>query len=333
MKKIFLFCAIVALMLSYSCTHQQQPQQAVAAENEPTPVEQHGALSVQGRYIVDSKGEKVQLRGVSFGWHNWWHRFFNEAAVTKMAKEWKASVVRCSIGLDLDDNCYDKNPELAYATVDSMVNAAVKNGIYIIVDFHSHKNNLPLAKEFFGVVSKKYGNIPNIIYEIWNEPLEVEWAETKAYSEELIPVIRANAPDAIVIVPTPRWDQEVDKAADDPITKFGNLVYSLHHYSATHKEYLLDKVRYAVGKGLPLFISESGGMLHTGDGILDMDSWETWLDFARENSISWVAWSISDKKETCSMLVPGTPADGSQWTEECIKPWGVLVRHYLQTGR
>ena len=209
MKKIFLFCAIVALMLSYSCTHQQQPQQAVAAGNEPTPVEQHGALSVQGRYIVDSKGEKVQLRGVSFGWHNWWHRFFNEAAVTKMAKEWKASVVRCSIGLDLDDNCYDKNPELAYATVDSMVNAAVKNGIYIIVDFHSHKNNLPLAKEFFGVVSKKYGNIPNIIYEIWNEPLEVEWAETKAYSEELIPVIRANAPDAIVIVPTPRWDQTI----------------------------------------------------------------------------------------------------------------------------
>ena len=176
-------------------------------------------MSVQGRYMVDSNGERVQLRGVSFGWHNWWHRYFNEAAVTKMAKEWRATVVRCSIGLNLDDNCYDKNPQLAYATVDSMVNAAVKNGIYVIVDFHSHENNLPLAKEFFGVVSKKYGNIPNIIYEIWNEPLEVEWAETKAYSEKLIPVIRENAPDAIVIVPTPRWDQDVDKAADDPITK------------------------------------------------------------------------------------------------------------------
>ena len=170
-------------------------------------------------------------------------------------------------------------------------------------------------------------------YEIWNEPLEVEWAETKAYSEELIPVIRENAPDAIVIVPTPRWDQDVDKAADDPITKFDNIVYSLHYYAATHQDYNRDKALYAINKGLPLFFSETGGMVHTGDGVLDMDSWDKWLAIAKENSISWVAWSVSDKVETCSMLQPGTPADGSQWTEEYIKPWGVLVRHYLQTER
>ena len=331
MKRLFQLCAIVALFGMISCTSQSS--EPTASQQEPTPVEKHGALSVQGQYMVDSNGQRVQLRGVSFGWHNWWHRYFNEAAVTKVAKEWGATVVRCSIGLNLDDNCYDKNPELAYATVDSMVNAAVKNGIYIIVDFHSHENNLPLAKEFFFFFSKKYGNIPNIIYEIWNEPLEVEWAETKAYSEELIPVIRENAPDAIVIVPTPRWDQEVDKAADDPITKFGNLVYSLHYYAATHQDYNRDKALYAIGKGLPLFFSETGGMVHTGDGVLDMDSWDKWLDIAKENSISWIAWSISDKDETCSMLQPGTPADGSQWTEANLKPWGVLVRHYLQTER
>ncbi len=332
MKRIFQLCAIVALFGMISCSSQSNGEQ-VPEQKEPTPVERHGALSVQGRYMVDSNGERVQLRGVSFGWHNWWHRYFNEAAVTKMAKEWRATVVRCSIGLNLDDNCYDKNPQLAYATVDSMVNAAVKNGIYVIVDFHSHENNLPLAKEFFGVVSKKYGNIPNIIYEIWNEPLEVEWAETKAYSEELIPVIRENAPDAIVIVPTPRWDQDVDKAADDPITKFDNIVYSLHYYAATHQDYNRDKALYAINKGLPLLFSETGGMVHTGDGVLDMDSWDKWLAIAKENSISWIAWSVSDKVETCSMLQPGTPADGSQWTEEYIKPWGVLVRHYLQTER
>ena len=332
MKRIFQLCAIVTLFGMISCSSQSNGGQ-VAEQKEPTPVERHGALSVQGRYMVDSNGERVQLRGVRFGWHTWWHSYFNVAAVTKMGKEWRATVVRCSIGLNLDDNCYDKNPQLAYATVDSMVNAAVKNGIYVIVDFHSHENNQPLAKEFFGVVSKKYGNIPNIIYEIWNEPLEVEWAETKAYSEELIPVIRENAPDAIVIVPTPRWDQDVDKAADDPITKFDNIVYSLHYYAATHQDYNRDKALYAINKGLPLFFSETGGMVHTGDGVLDMDSWDKWLAIAKENSISWVAWSVSDKVETCSMLQPGTPADGSQWTEENIKPWGVLVRHYLQTER
>lgn len=306
---------------------------SMSAKDGETPVERHGELSVNGRYIVDCHGEKVQLRGVSFGWHNWWYRFFNESSVTRVAKDWKATVVRCSIGLNLEDNTYEQNPGLAYATVDYMVEAAVKNGVYLIIDFHSHLNNLPLAKVFFKEVTEKYGHLPNIIYEIWNEPLEVEWAETKAYSEELLPIIRKNAPKAIVIIPTPRWDQEIDKAADDPITGYDNLVYAVHYYAATHKDFYRDKVRYAIGKNLPVFFSETGGMVHTGDGVLDMDSWEAWLKLADENHISWIAWSISDKKETCSMLVPNAPSNGMEWKESDIKPWGVLVRHYLQMAQ
>ncbi|MGN0213630.1 MAG: glycoside hydrolase family 5 protein [Muribaculaceae bacterium] len=297
------------------------------------PVERHGALHVIGRYVVDSQGSKVQLRGVSFGWHNWWHRYFNEGSVDKVANEWGASIVRCSIGLNLDDQCYDVNRQLAYATVDSMVNAAVKHGIYVLIDFHSHKNNLPLAKEFFGVVTKKYGKLPNVLYEIWNEPEEVQWQEIKDYANELIPIIRRNAPNQIIIVPTPKWDQLVDLAADDPLTGFNNIVYSVHYYSATHKDWNREKVLYAINKGLPVFFAETGGMVHTGDGVFDMDSWEEWLKIARDNSISWIAWSVSDKVESCSMLVPGAPANGREWQECHLKPWAVLVRHYLQIAK
>ncbi|MGM9804104.1 MAG: glycoside hydrolase family 5 protein [Muribaculaceae bacterium] len=318
MKSLRIISVVVAVMA------------AVMVSSAATPVERHGALRVEGRYIVDSHGNKVQLRGVSFGWHNWWHRYFNEGSVGKVAGEWGATIVRCSIGLNLDNQCYDVNRELAYATVDSMVNAAVKHGIYVLVDFHSHKNNLPLAKEFFSVVTRKYGKLPNVLYEIWNEPEEIQWQEIKDYANELIPIIRRNAPNQIVIVPTPKWDQLVDLAADDPLTGFSNIVYSVHYYSATHKEWNREKVQYAINKGLPVFFAETGGMLHTGDGVFDMDSWEEWLRMARENSISWIAWSVSDKVESCSMLVPGAPADGRLWQEQHLKPWAVLVRHYLQ---
>lgn len=295
-----------------------------------TPVQQHGALEVKGQYLVDQHNNKVQLRGVSFGWHNWWHRYFNEGAVARVAQEWKATIVRCSIGLNLDDNSYDKNPDLAYATVDSMVNAAVQHGIYVLIDFHSHKNKLKLAKEFFSVVTKKYGKLPNVLFEIWNEPEEVQWSEIKDYANALIPVIRKNAPNSIIIVPTPKWDQLVDLAADDPITGFSNIMYSVHYYSATHTDWNRQKVLYAINKGLPIFFSETGGMVHTGDGVFDMQSWEEWLKIAREHSISWIAWSISDKVESCSMLTPGTPANGREWKECNLQPWAVLVRHYLQ---
>ncbi|MGN0230310.1 MAG: glycoside hydrolase family 5 protein [Muribaculaceae bacterium] len=301
------------------------------ATSSVSAVERHGELKVDGKYIVDCHGDKVQLRGVSFGWHNWWHRYFNEGSVDKVANEWGATIVRCSIGLNLDDQCYDKNRHLAYATVDSMVNAAVKHGVYVLVDFHSHKNNLALAKEFFEAVTKKYGNVPNVLYEIWNEPEEIPWQEIKDYANEIIPLIRRNAPKSIIIVPTPKWDQLVDLAADAPLTGYSNIVYSVHYYSATHKDWNREKVIYAINKGLPVFFAETGGMLHTGDGVFDMDSWEEWLKIARENSISWIAWSISDKVESCSMLVPGAPANGREWKESHLKPWAVLVRHYLQS--
>lgn len=156
-------------------------------------------------------------------------------------------------------------------------------------------------------MTKKYGHLPNVLYEIWNEPTEVPWQETKEYSEALIPLIRANAPESVIIVPTPRWDQEVDKAADDPITKFDNLMYSLHYYAATHKDHFRDKAKYALSKGLPIFMSECAAMEHTGDGVIDPASWDEWMQLADENGISWICWSLSDKVETCSMLRPAHP--------------------------
>ncbi len=151
-----------------------------------TPVEKHGQLTVNKTHLTDCHGQPVQLRGVSMGWHNLWPRFYNRSTVATLAKDWKVDIVRCSIGVSLDSLCYDKNPELTYNCVDSIVQGAVENGVYVLVDFHSHPNNLELAKTFFNHVTEKYGKLPNLLLEIWNEPMEVEWAETKAYAEKLI---------------------------------------------------------------------------------------------------------------------------------------------------
>ncbi|MDE6459102.1 MAG: glycoside hydrolase family 5 protein, partial [Muribaculum sp.] len=206
---VILFASLLPLV---ACGGKSET--SVAEENEPTLVERHGQLKVNGSRIVDQNGDSIQLRGVSFGWHNMWPRFYNRSSVNEIANNWGADIVRASIGLDLDENTFDKKPEMGYALVDSIVQGAVDNGIYVLIDFHSHENNLPLAKEFFATVSEKYGKLPNVLYEIWNEPLEVSWKETKDYAEEILPIIRKNAPEAIVIVPTPRWDQNVHEAAE-----------------------------------------------------------------------------------------------------------------------
>ena len=105
-------------------------------------------------------------------------------------------------------------------------------------------------------------------------------------------------------------------------------MYTVHFYAATHKQYLRDRTEEAVKSGLPVFISECGGCEASGNGELSETEWNNWVELMNRLKISWAAWSLSDKDETCSMLLPRAKATGN-WTNDLIKPWGKLVRNTL----
>ena len=130
------------------------------------------------------------------------------------------------------------------------------------------------------------------------------------------------------MVGTPRWSQNVDDAANDPILGYENLMYTLHFYAGTHKEWLREKGDYALSKGLALFVTECGGMNADGQGPIDVESTEAWIEWMDENDISYAFWSISDKEETCSMLLPSAPSEGP-WADADLRPWGRFVKEQL----
>lgn len=301
---------------------------AVSCNTSKTVVEKNGPLSVEGTYLVNCKGEKIILQGVSFGWHNAHSRFYNAGAVKTLATEWNVRVVRASLGLEPFGD-YIRNPKRGMDCVTAVVDAAIDEGVYVIIDWHSHKIWKEEAKAFFDTMSEKYAGVPNVIYEIFNEPVEQSWEEVKAYSEEVIGVIRSNDPDALILVGCPHWDQDIRLVADNPIEGCGNIMYTLHFYAATHKQYLRDEGSYAISKGIPIFVSECGGMVADGNGALDYDEWNAWQTWMEDNGISWLAWSLSDKDETCSMLTPAASSPGP-WSEEAVKEWGKLVRKTIQ---
>jgi endoglucanase len=293
------------------------------------PVRKYGQLKVVGTKLVDAKGNPVSLHGMSFGWHNFWPRFYSAGAVEWLSKDWNCTVMRAAMGVEPPKG-YIQDSLGSLAAIKSVVDASIKANIYVIIDWHSHNIRLKEAKIFFAEMAKLYGKYPHVIYEIFNEPDKETWPEVKAYSEELISTIRAIDPDNIILIGSPAWDQSIHLPAADPIKGFDNLMYTVHFYAATHKQWLRDRTDDALRKGLPIFISESAGMEATGDGPINYAEWKEWINWMDEKGLSWIAWSVSDKNETCSVLNPTASSNG-KWKNTDIKESGKLVREYLRS--
>lgn len=292
-------------------------------------VKHHGQLQVVGTELVDKNGEAVVLRGMSFGWHSFWPRFYNERAVNWLKKDFKCNVVRAAMGIEIGDRPYIKEPVFSKEKIEAVVNGAIKSGIYVIIDWHSHNINLKESKEFFAEISKKYGKYPNVIYEVYNEPDYETWEEVKSYSEEVIKVIRENDPDNIILVGCPHWDQDIHLPAANPIKGYNNLMYTMHFYAGTHGKWLRDRTDEAIKSGLPVFVSESAGMEATGDGPLNYLAWQEYIDWMEARKLSWITWSVSDKEESCSILKQSANSEGS-WREDDLKESGIKVRELLR---
>nr|BAF57458.1 putative glycosyl hydrolase family5 [uncultured symbiotic protist of Cryptocercus punctulatus] len=291
------------------------------------PVDVYGKLKVSGNKIVGSNGAPAVLHGVSLAWHNWWSQFYTASNVAYLASEWKVSLLRAAIGVE-PEGAYLDDPDLGDKSATTVADAAIKAGIYVILDFHQHKINQDAAVKFFTKFAQKYSGVPNVIYELFNEPESATWPEVKAYAEVVIKVIHSFDPDALILVGCPQWDQKIEEPADSPITGYSNIAYTLHFYAGTHTQWLRDSGHNAINKGIAVFASEIGGMDASGDGPIATSEWNLWISWLKAHDISWAAWSISNKQETCSMVLPTSSAN-SPWGDNQLNEWGRLVRDLL----
>ena len=285
-------------------------------------------LSTRGNQVLVG-GEPGSVAGASLFWSNsgWGQeRFYNAQAVAWLKADWKAGLVRAAMGVDAAGGY------LADATnrqrVVTVVEAAIANDMYVIIDWHSHhaERHRDQAVAFFQDMARTYGRHDNVIYEIYNEPLEVSWHDTlKPYAEAVIAAIRAIDPDNLIVVGTPHWSQDVDVAAADPITGYANIAYSLHFYAGTHGQPLRDKAQAALDKGLPLFVTEWGAVNADGDGAVAERETAAWIAFLKAHRISAANWSISDKAEGAAALVPGARATGG-WSAAELTASGARAR-------
>jgi len=291
------------------------------------PVEKHGQLHVEGTNIIDRHGQKVALKGISLGWHNWWPQYYNPSVVEYLSRSWHISVIRAAMGVEPSGGYLD-NPEKAETLIQTVIDAAIANGIYVIIDWHSHDIYTSHAELFFSRMAQQYAGHPNIIYEIFNEPEHRTWQEIKAYSIKIIEAIRRYDRENLIIAGTPDWSQAVDAAADDPVTGYDNIVYSLHFYANTHKAAIRKKTKYAIEKGLPVFVTECSPANANGAGELNQKEFAGWMKLLKQHNISYVLWGLYDKEESTAMLKPGASQDG-HWPVNQLTEMGYFSRRII----
>ncbi len=279
----------------------------------------YGKLHVNGKFLSDKNNKPVQLKGISTHGIAWFPQYINKDTFKTFKEDWNMNVIRLSMYTeDYGGYCSSDNNQKEYlkSLIYKGIDAAKELNMYVIVDWHILNDKNPLihvdeAIKFFNEVSSKYGNDPHILYEICNEPNgDTSWEDIKSYSNKVIPVIRNNAPDSIIIVGTPNWSQDVDIASESPIENYDNLMYSLHFYADTHKDDLRNKMNKAIENGLPIFVTEYGLCDASGNGSINIPESNKWINALNKNNISYVAWNLSNKDESSAIL--------SHLTEETV---------------
>ncbi len=304
-----------------------------------TPVSENGALSVRGTHIVNARGNTFQIKGVSTHGLAWFPEYVSKAAFQDLRDNWGANTVRLAMyTAEYGGYCSGGDQAALKAKIDEGVKAATDLGMYVIIDWHIlNDNNQPFgpagqnaAIGFFTEMAGKYRNHNNVLYEICNEPTSANggsWGNIKAYANAVIGAIRQIDGDAIIIVGTPTWSQDVDVAAQSPLSG-GNLVYALHFYAGTHKESYRQKAATAIQAGLPLLVSEFGISDASGNGSLNTSEGNKWISFLNQHGIGYVAWNLSNKNES-SALLKSSVKKTSGWSLSNLSKSGKwLVKKY-----
>ena len=314
MRKIAAFALLTSLLLGL--WFWKRPERGVPP------------LQVSGGVLVDAKERPVTLRGMSTHGLGWYPRYLNAGAM-KTLKQYGANVIRLAMYTETSSGYLEepRNLDFVYIGIEN----AIAENLYVIVDWHILSDGNPLthmeeAIAFFSEISERYGQTPNILYEICNEPNgDTTWEDIAAYAAMVIPAIRKNAPEAVVLVGTPNYSSRLRDAMASPLP-FSNLLYSCHKYidvspeAEDSQEYWLRK---AVETGFPVFVTEWGINGSEGENM-DLANARQFVKFLNENQISWCGWALSNAEEIHGTISPDSDKL-SGWGWEDLTPGGRLM--------
>ncbi len=323
--------------------YESRPTPPIVATTKPgggggTPVAINGKLHVCGTKLCNQYNQPIQLRGMSTHGLQWYAQCVNNASLDALAGDWSADIVRLS--MYIQEGGYQTNPRKFTDLMHSLIDQVSARGMYVIVDWHQlspgdPNYNLARAKTFFAEIAQRHKDKINILYEVANEPNGTPWARIKSYHEQMIPVIREEDPDSVILLGTHGWGSlgiSDDRNENDVINNqvnATNVLYTFHFYAASHGQQYIDALSRAADK-IPMFVTEFGTQTASGDGGNNFPRSQQYMDLMAQKKISWTNWNYSDDHRSGAVFTGGTCPGGAFAGTSRLKPAGAWVRDHIK---
>ncbi len=281
-------------------------------------------LHVEGNTLRDPSGNKVILRGASMmnigqqeinGGVEWLiDKIVNPSDDNGGTNGWYPKVVRLPvypprIGIDpnnppahpypFSDSGSETNEEYVEDFLRPAVDHARDRGLYAIIDFHQIADvdgtTDGECREFWSFVAPRFADDSHVIFEAFNEPMRVNgsssWSDFVPYAQGWVDLIRAEAPDNLILMGGPFWSQNIGGAASRPLSG-GNIAYVSHIYPEHWGGDPQRQAETCAGTH-PVFMTE-WGYDNDDSGFRDSGGYSSGLkDLINSRDMSWTAWCLS----------------------------------------
>jgi endoglucanase len=215
--------------------------------------------------------------------------------LTAPADDFYTRIVRVTVFPDI----WLADPEVYFNEhLQPAVEYATSLGLYVIIDWHEIADVETVAQRtaaFWKLMAPRYASYTNVLYEIFNEPMnnsDPSWQRFKQYAQPWVDQIRQSAPNNVVLLGGPYWDQQIAGAATDAFVG-DNLAYVGHIYPMAASGLLTDTSPIAqAAAARPVIITE-WGFRDNGDpvtGATQTSFGQPLKAFIEARGLSWTAW-------------------------------------------
>lgn len=304
-------------------------------------VKEIGKLHKNGKYIVDENDVPVELRGIGTHHLLQYKNLHNRKAFDSL-RRMGVNMIRPSAYLE-DYNFLGSDGETAYgyisrpeetrAEIEKIIKICIDLGLYVLLDWHVFYDSNMIAGqtytgyarfhetealEFFEYFTEKYGDYPNMIYDLCNEPYFASESDIVQFVQAVRAVIVENVDEPVMTCgygagqTNDTWYTRSKRLYDAFVAAGITDVFVAPHIYGSN---ITTPAQQLWDENIPIFCTEWGNSQGSGDGAGNDTAALANTNWFHEHAVAQSFWKFTDQTMTTSVLQNQGIINSEKWLD------------------